>query len=67
MVILNLEVINLNRAFQQLMLDPFHNDIFAVDQDQNITSTELNSLCPALDRRIEGMSGRAGNFFSIDG
>lgn len=38
MIIRNLEVIDLDRAFEQLMLDLFHDDILTVDKDENVTA-----------------------------
>ena len=66
MVILNMEVVDFDRRLQNLMLDLFNNDIFAVDQNQNITGTEVNCLCPALDRGIEGMRGRSNDLLAVN-
>ena len=41
MIILNLEVIDLDRAFQQLMLHLFNDYIFSVDEDENVTRAEV--------------------------
>ena len=41
MIIRNLEVIDLDRAFEQLMLDLFHDDILTVDKDENVTRAEV--------------------------
>ena len=41
MIIRNLEVIDLGRAFEQLMLHFLHNDVFAVDEDENVTRAEV--------------------------
>ena len=41
MIIRNLEVIDLDRAFEQLMLHFLHNDVFAVDEDENDTRAEV--------------------------
>ena len=65
MVVLNLEVIDLNRVFQQFMLDFFNNDIFAVDENQDVPSTKMYSICPALDRTVERVAGRTDNFLVI--
>ena len=40
-IICNLEIVDLDRALQQLMLNLFYDDIFAVDQDENVTRTHL--------------------------
>lgn len=65
MNIRNLEIINLYRAFKELVLDPFDNDILAVDKYQNITGTEMNSFCPAHNRRVEGMPGSRDDLFAV--
>ena len=65
MIIRNLEVIDLYRVLQQLMLNLLHNDVLAVDQNENIPRTEFTGLCPALDRRIERMSRRCNDFFAV--
>ena len=41
MIILNLEVIYLDGAFEQLVLDFLDDDIFAVDEDENVTRAEV--------------------------
>lgn len=65
MIVLDLEVIDLDRAFEQLVLDFFDDNIFAVDQNENIPRPEFAGLCPALDRRIERMSRRCNDFFAV--
>ena len=55
-VILNLEVVDLDWAFQQFILDIFDNHILAVNQDQNVTSAELGSICPTLNWATEGIA-----------
>ena len=55
MIILNLEVIDLDGSFQKLMLHFFNDDILAVDEDENISRTEMRRACPAVYRRIEWM------------
>ena len=65
MIIRNLEVIDLYRVLQQLMLNLLHNDVLAVDQNENIPRTEFTGLCPAHDRRIERMSRRCNDFFAV--
>jgi hypothetical protein len=65
MIVLNLEVIDLNRALQQFMLHLLHNDILAVDENQNIPRTKMYSICPALDRTVERVAGRTDNFLVI--
>ena len=46
MIVLDLEIINFDRAFEQLVLDFFDDDIFAVDQDENVTRTEVRCIRP---------------------
>ena len=53
MIILDLEVIDLDWAFKQLVLDFFDNDVFSVDEDENIACAEVCRVCPALDGTIE--------------
>ena len=40
-IVRNLEVIDLDRAFQQLMQNLFYDDIFAVDKDENVACAHL--------------------------
>jgi hypothetical protein len=65
MIILHLEVINLDRVFQQLMLDFFNNDILAVDEYQNIPSAQVHRVCPAFDRAIERVRRRCNNLLAV--
>ena len=53
----NLEVIDVNGAFQYLVLDFLDNDILAIDENQNVARTKLCRIRPTLDWRIEGMGG----------
>jgi len=64
-IVLNLEIIDLDRVLQQLMLNLLRNDVLAVDQNENIPRTEFTGLCSALDRRIERMSRRCNDFFAV--
>ena len=41
MIVLDLEVIDLDGAFEQLVLDFFDDDILTVDEDENVTRTEV--------------------------
>ena len=50
MVILDLEIIDLNRILQQLMLDFFDYDILAIDEDEDIARAEMCGVRPALER-----------------
>ena len=64
MIILDLEVIDLDGAFEQLMLDLFDNDIFTVDEDEDVTRAEVRRIRPALDRTIERVRRRTDNFLT---
>ena len=63
-VICNLEIIDLDRALQQLMLKLFYNDILTVDKDENVTRTEVRRIRPSLDRTIERVRRRSNNFLA---
>ena len=64
MIIRNLEVIDLDRAFEQLVLDFFDDDILTVDKDENVTRAEVRCIRPALDRTIERVRRRSYNFLA---
>ena len=53
MIILDLEVIDLDRVFEQLVLDFFYNNVFTIDEDENIACAEVCRVRPALDGTIE--------------
>ena len=55
MVILDLEVIDLNGAFQNFVLDLLDNDIVTIDQYQNVNGSEFAGFGPALDQEISGI------------
>ena len=63
-VILNLEVVDLDWAFQQFMLDLFDNHILAVDENQDVTGTEMYCIRPTLYWGIERMGRRCNNFLA---
>ena len=65
MEILNLEIICCLRAFQQLMLNLFDNDILAIEHDEDITSSEVNCACPTLFGDIERVFRRTGQGFAL--
>jgi hypothetical protein len=44
MIILNLEVIDSNRCFENLMLDLFDNNIFSVDKNQYVTGPKIYGI-----------------------
>ena len=64
MIVLDLKVIDLDGAFEQLVLDFFDDDIFAVDQDENVTRAEVRRIRPALDRTIERVRRRGNDFLA---
>lgn len=66
MIIRNLEVIDLDRAFEQLVLDFFDDDILTVDKDENVARAEVRCIRPALDRTIERVRRRSNNFLAFD-
>ena len=66
MILLDLEVVDLDRVFEQLVLDLFDDNIFAVDEDENITRAEVRRVCPALGRTIERMRRRGNDFLTVD-
>lgn len=63
MIILNLKAINNYRCFQNLMLNLFNNDIFAIDEEKNVTGTEMDCIYPTLDRGIERVSRCCDDLF----
>ena len=65
MIVLYLEVIDLDGAFEQLVLDLFHDDIFTVDQDENVPRPELHRIRPTLHGTIEGMAGRSDDLLAL--
>lgn len=66
MIILDLEVIDLDRAFEQLMLDLFDNDIFAIDEDENVTGAEVRRVRPALGGTVERMRRRSNDLLAVN-
>ena len=66
MIVLDLEVMDLDGAFEQLVLDFFDDDILTVDKDENVTCAEVCRVRPALDRRIERVRWRSNNFLAFD-
>ena len=66
MILLDLEVVDLDRVFEQLVLDFFDNNVLSVDEDENIARTEMCGICPALDRTIERVRRRGNNFLAVD-
>ena len=60
----DLEVIDIDGAFQYFVLDFFNNDILAVDENQNVACTKLGGIRPTLDGRIEGMGGCSYDFLA---
>lgn len=66
MILLDLEIIDLDRAFEQLVLDFFDNDVFTIDEDENIACTEMCGIRPALRGAIERVRRRGNDFLTID-
>ena len=66
MIILDLEVIDLDRVFEQLVLDFFDNNVFSVDEDENIACAEACRVCPALGGAIKRMRRRGNDFLAVD-
>lgn len=64
MIVLDLEVIDLDRAFEQLVLDFFDDDILTVDKDENVARAEVRCIRPALDRTIERVRRRGNDFLA---
>ena len=65
MVIFDLEIVDLDRAFQQFMLNLFNNNVLTVDKKQDIASTEFGSIYPALHRGIDRMGRRCNYFLAV--
>lgn len=53
MEVFDLKVICNFRAFQQFMLNLFHNNILTIKHDKDIARTKVNSTCPSFNRRVE--------------
>lgn len=50
MIIRNLEIVDFDGTFKELVLDFLDNNIFAVDEDEDIAGTKMHRRCPAFDR-----------------
>ena len=61
----NVEVVDIDRCFKKFVLNLLNNDIFSVNKNENITSTQIYSVCPTLDRRIERMSRCRDDLFPV--
>lgn len=66
MIIRDLEVIDLDWFFEQLVLDFLDNNVLSVDEDENIARTEMCGICPALGGTIERVRWRGNNFLAVD-
>ena len=62
----DLEVIDVNGAFQDLVLNFFDDDILTIDENQNVARTKLGGIGPPLNRRIEGVGRRSDNFLTAN-
>ena len=60
----DVEIVDVDRCFQQLVLDFFNDDILTVDENKYISGAKVNRFCPALNGRIEGMARGANNLLS---
>ena len=65
--ILNLEVVNEYRIFEQFVLDLLNNDILSVQQLQSVSGAKLNRFCPTFDGNVERVSRRGYDLLSING
>ena len=63
--VLDLEVVDSDRGFQQLMLDCLDHDILAVAPDEDVPCAQVDCIDPTLLRLIEWMRGRRGNSCSV--
>lgn len=61
MIIFDLEVIYLYRAFKDLMLNLLYNNIFAVAGYKYVPGTQINCICPSFVRNVEWMC-RCGRY-----
>ena len=64
-VILDMEIVDRDWCFENFVLNLLNNYILAVDQNQNVASTELGSLSPSFDGGVERMPGCCYNFFLV--
>ena len=65
MEVLNLEVVDCNGCFEQLMLDHLNHYILAVALNENVACAQVDCIDPTLLRLIEWMRGRRGNSCSV--
>ena len=65
MEVLNLEVVDCNGCFEQLMLDHLNHYILAVALNENVPCAQVDCIDPTLLRLIEWMRGRRGNSCSV--
>ena len=63
---LNMEVVDVDRRFQEFVLYLFNDDILAVNQYKDISRPQVNRVCPALYRGIERMPGCGLDLLPID-
>lgn len=64
-VILDMEIVDSDWCFENLVLNLLNNYILAVDQNQYVAGTELCRLSPSFDGGVERMSGCCYNFFLV--
>ena len=61
-----MEIIDFNGIFQQLVLDLFDDNIFTVDEDENIARAEVRRVRPALGGAVERMRRRSNDLLAVD-
>ena len=64
-IVLNLEVVDCNRCFENLVLNLFHNDVFTVYKNEDVPGSQVNRICPTLYGRVEGMGRCCDDFFTV--
>ena len=62
----NVEVVDVDRRFQKFVLNLLNNYIFAVDEDKDISRSEMDRIRPTFDRGIEGMPRRGYDLLTLD-
>ncbi len=62
-IVLNLEVVDCNRCFENLVLNLFHNDVFTVYKNEDVPGSQVNRICPTLYGRVE--AGHRGRFYVL--
>ena len=63
--VLNLEVVDCNGCFEQLMLDHLNHDILAVAPDEDVPCAQITGRRPAPDRYVERVLPGADDLVSV--